>query len=160
MNSVLHAVDDPPQLLSDQDAHRISNDLLVRSGLAIMEGDFDAFAHCFHLPHEIETFAGSNLIETRDGLREVFRLVRHRYVALSVTELARFIISAEYTDETTIKSAHESRLMNGKHLVQEPFPCFSVIRRIDGIWRVANSSYAIADCRELQNALMTGARNS
>ena len=38
-------------------------------------------------------------------------------------------------------------------LVQQPFPAFSVLKRVDGRWYVASSSYAVADAPRLAKAL-------
>lgn len=156
MTTTQQAVAIAPQAALAQDARDISNALLSRSGQALKSGDFEQFASCFAFPHEIETFAGSNLLETEEDLHQLFNAVRHKHVAMSVTDMVRHCISAEFHDDETVKATHETRLMNGRFLVQDPYPCFSVIRFLDGAWRVASSCYAIPDAHALQDAFMLG----
>lgn len=121
-----------------------------------MSGDFEMFASCFALPQWIETFEGRHLIATTEDLRTLFDAVRVHFCRLGVTDLVRRCVAAEFRDPDTIEATHESRLLAGTRLVQQPYPSFSILKRTDAGWQVAGAQYAIKDAQSLSAAL-TGA---
>ena len=135
-------------------ASAISEWALKETGQAMLNGDFDAFCACFHLPHTVATFEGERTIETREAFADTFMKVHRHYRQLGVTELVRHCINAEYKDEDTVEATHEARVINGRELLQEPFPGFTILRRIDGKWGIVHSAYAIADSPRLNRAIM------
>jgi hypothetical protein len=141
----------------DQDqiesAHKIAGFLLEQTGNALVSGDFEKFVKYFHLPQEMETFEGLNLVSTPAELRKVFDAIRLMFQREGITQLVRHIVEARYTDENTIKSTHETRLLNGTTLVQQPFPTFSTLSRREG-WQVKSAQYAIADSPQYNAALL------
>ncbi|MEL7211591.1 MAG: hypothetical protein AAGK92_02945 [Pseudomonadota bacterium] len=139
-----------PERTSPKD---ISNDLLERTGAAMLSGDFDAFADCFELPQEMDTFHGRNLVETREDLRAIFDAVRQYYRSMGVTGMARHCVEAAYVDPDTVQATHQSRLLAGAELVLTPYPALSVLKQRGGVWRVASCQYAISDAPDLNDAL-------
>ena len=131
----------------------IADDLLEKTGAAIMEGDFKEFSKYFHLPQHLETFDGRSLLRTKMDLRTVFDAVRTYYQVKGVTRIVRRCISAAYKDAMTVTSTHETRLLNGAQFVQKPFPTLSTIAFIDDVWKITSSSYAIDDAPEHNKAL-------
>ena len=131
----------------------VSNDLLERTGAAMLEGDFETFADCFELPQEMDTFHGRNLVQTREELRAVFDAVLQYYRSMGVTEMARHCVEAEFVGPDTVQATHQSRLLAGTELVLTPYPALSVLKRKDGVWRVASCQYAISDAPDLNDAL-------
>lgn len=119
-----------------------------------MSGSFDAFAQCFALPHRVETFEGINILNSLDDIEAVFIGVRRHLVGKSVTEVVRNCLSAEFDGADRVKFSHETRMMNGMRLVQESFPCLSIVERIDGRWLLTSSSYAIVNAPQHVSALM------
>jgi len=140
--------------IGNQAARQISEDLLERSGASLVQGDFETFADCFLLPQDMETFEGRRSIETRDQMREIFEAVRQFHQRSGVTELVRHCVEAEFRTEDIVEATHESRLVAGERLIQRPYPVFSVLKRVDGVWRVASSQYAIVDAPGLNQALI------
>lgn len=137
-------------------ARDVSEYLLARTGQAYATGDFDLFAACFVLPQWMETFEGRRLIATTEDLRQLFDGVRAHFDRLGVTDLVRHCIAAEFRDPDTVEATHESRLLAGNRLVQQPYPCFSVLKRTDAGWQVAGGQYAIPDALA-HSAALTGA---
>lgn len=138
-------------LLTAQD---VSEHLLARTGDAMLAGDFDTFATCFHLPYEVETLEGRRLIETRDSLRLTFDNVHAHLVKQQVTIMARHCVSASFRGPDEVAATHETRLISRDILVQEPFPAFSILRKQkDNAWRITHTSYVILDSSDLNAAL-------
>lgn len=134
-------------------AYDIAEQLLARTGHALETGDFALFERYFVLPHEIQTFQGSNLLSTQSDLARVFHHVRAYYTKLGVTRLSRACVEAEFLDEHTLQSTHVSHLLNGTTLVRESFPTLTVIRRVGDRWRCARSIYAVNQDRDHERAL-------
>lgn len=138
------------------DPRDVSEALLEKTGAALMSGDFETFQACFILPQEMETFEGLQRIETTAQLRKIYDAVRRYHARLAVTYMARNCLEAEYRDDDTVEATHETRLLSGQRLIQRPFPVFSVLKRVDGVWHVASTKYAIVDAPELSQALKGG----
>lgn len=136
-------------------ARGIAEELLTHTGRAMETGDFELFETCFMLPHEIQTFQGSNILTTRSDLARVFRQVRGYYAKLGVTRLARACVDAEFLDEFTLQSTHVSHLLNGTTLVRESYPTLSVISHVGDRWRCAKSIYAVNQDRDHEQALIS-----
>jgi len=134
-------------------AKDVSEHLLDRTGTAMMADDFDAFAECFAVPHEIHTFEGHHLLETRADLREVFDRVRAYYLRENVSDMVRHCVSAEFRNEKTVAAVHESRLVSGDRLVQDPYSVLSIICFVEGTWQITRSDYAIDNPKALVQAL-------
>ena len=145
---------------TSQPPHAISQDLLDRSGQAYLSGDFDAFAACFALPHRITTFEGTVIVPDLDGLHDIFQSMRDYFADNRLTDIVRPCIDAAFVDDDTIAAAHESRYLSGDRLIQRPAVCLSTIRRLDGVWRVAEGQYAIQDADSHVRALMQPRRRS
>lgn len=125
----------------DHFARTIAEDILFRTGEAVMSGDTASFVACFALPHIFETAQGSTRVETADHLVQMFETVRHGHALRGVTDLARHIVQATFHDDKTIHSTHESRLLRGTTLLEDPFPVFSVIRAFGPRWLISSSTY-------------------
>lgn len=134
-------------------AREVHDFLLDRTGSALMSGDFDMFASCFALPQEIHTFDGSRLIKAPEDLRKIFNDVRAHFKSHNVTELVRTIMDAEFRDPDTVATTHVSRPLNGSLITQDPYPVFSILKRVNGVWKVAHSEYAIRNEHALTKAL-------
>lgn len=132
----------------------IAQALLDKTGKALMSGDATAMAECFSLPMSMGTFNGSVTIETVAQLEERFASVRNHYRQIGVTDLVRHIIAVEQIDADTIHGSHESRLLAGNTLVQNPYTSFSVLKRIGTDWKITFSQYAIADSDKHNSALV------
>ena len=119
--------------------------LLLRTGDALISGDFDSFLACFHLPHRIELYDGTNYLESANDLRSVFDANRTYFERIGVTKLVRICVESAFIDPETITTTHQSRLLRENELLQEPYPVYSVVKWIDGAWKITHGKYAIAD---------------
>ena len=126
-------------------ARAVSRHLLEVTGRGLMSGDFALFAPCFLLPQDIATYEGSRTVTTHEELRAVFDGVRAHFRTQGVTDMVRECVAAEFQGPDTIQATHQSWLLSGGRLVQPSYPAFSILRRVQGIWKVAFSQYAIAD---------------
>ena len=136
-----------------QAARTVAEDLLARTGQALVSGDFDAFAACFLLPNEIELFDGTNRVETIEDQRAIFDSVRAFHARQGVTQMVRRCVEADFLDADTIATTHVASLLRGNELLQPTYPVYSIVRRVDGVWKIAHGKYAIANSPELDRAL-------
>ncbi len=142
--------------LRDLDAEEIADDLLFRTGKALLQGRFDGIETCFRLPLSIETLEGVRIVRTPSDVRSVFQAVRGYFGANDVTNVARAVLDARYVGKKTIESVHVSRLMlaDGQSF-RAPYPVFSLIKQCsDASWRIAHCNYAITDSRVHNEALL------
>ncbi len=121
----------------------VSQTLLDITGKALMTHDFDPFASVFLLPHEFETFDGKSLVSTRRQLHDLFRSMCSYHDSLGVTDLIRECIAAEYKSDTTIAATHLSHLMRNGTRLTEPYPVFSTLKKINGLWMITSGKYAV-----------------
>lgn len=126
-------------------ARAIAEDILEATRACLMAGDPRAMAGHFRFPHVIDTFSARCRIETVDDFVEMIRSVIDYMRSMDVTDLVRRVITAGFASDDTIHFSHESRMMSGHHLVQPPYPNFSILRRRGSVWQVASSQYAIVD---------------
>jgi len=127
----------------DSVARQIAQQLLELTANAVLEGDFTTFSAAFQLPHFIATNDRKAILETQADLHEMFHLVREDYLRKQVTDLVRHCDVAEFRGADTIESTHTTHMMSGNRRVNEPFPCYAVLERKDGVWRIASSQYAV-----------------
>ena len=125
------------------EAVEIAEELLRRTGDALISGDFQSFGKCFLLPHRFDTLDGQRVAETTRDLTRIFDDVRAHFLSSGVTQLVRTCVSCQFSGPDKIYSMHESRLFRRMHLLQQPYPVLSLLRCVDGEWKIAWSSYAI-----------------
>jgi len=135
-------------------AREVSEYLLMRTGRAMQEDDFNAFQACFSFPLEIQTFQGQSIISNAPELKAVFDAVRTHYAKTGVTEVARHCIEAEFTDPHRVLATHETRLISRNVITQAPYPVMSVLQYDGQDWSVISSSYAIEDRADHNAALL------
>jgi len=138
-------------------AEEIADELLFKTGKALMSADFEKFSTCFGFPHIIETEEARRVLQGKDDLRTVFEDVVRYYADKGVVDLARTVVEARFLNADTIGSTHVTRLLQAKGTVlRKPFPVYSIIRRHGHLdWRIMSSVYAILDCSEHNAALVS-----
>lgn len=125
-------------------AMALASEFLKRTGDAIDSGDFDAFADCFALPHELGASDGTRMIETREELKTLFDGVRARVRSEGITMMSRHCVAATFRTPDLLVTTHETRLLAGHVLVEEPYVSLSTARRgADGVWRIEASAYVV-----------------
>lgn len=136
-------------------AREISEMLLELTADSLLSGDFDAFACHFDLPHLISTTEGKTVVQTREEMRVMFERVAAEYARLQINNLIRICEVAEYRSPTHIEATHTSHMMSGDTRVLGPFPSFSILKCIDGQWKVSSSQYAFDKSTSLGEAIFT-----
>ena len=129
--------------VNGQTAKEISEMLLELTGDALLSGNFETLAACFHLPHTIETPDHKRVLHSRRDLQTVFDSVTDDYRRKRITKLVRICEVAEFKSETRVEATHITHMMSGDQRVGDPFPNFSVLEFIDGRWQVTASQYAV-----------------
>ena len=124
-------------------ARDISEAILEITGEALLSGDFDAFAAVFHVPHYMATMAGPVYMETQDDMRRVFDQMRVYFNEAGITQLNRKVTEARYVSDDAIESTHVSEILNPDGRPRGDYPVFSVIEKIDGVWKVVRSEYVL-----------------
>ncbi|WP_425038197.1 hypothetical protein [Primorskyibacter sp. S187A] len=143
---------------TDLTARAIAQDLLDKTGQAMLKGDFDTFRRYFTLPHHITTYEGQRTLETIDDLHSVFEGVVAAHASDGVTRLERWVEAANWVDQTTIRHTHVASRYAGDRLLRGPHPSISILKLEDGVWRISESQYAIHDWPKAQSAFMTEAQ--
>ena len=149
MTSIETLPDDPalsPRLIAEH--------ILQETGRGIEEDRFDLVLPHVSVPFRIETFGESREIESEDALRELFRAVRRFFSNIGVTHVDRFCVEAEASGPDRISFTHETRLLSGARLLQEPYPVYTDAVRTDGRWQITRTSLAIVDQDQFVNALL------
>ncbi|MEJ8561309.1 hypothetical protein QTO30_08800 [Yoonia sp. GPGPB17] len=124
-------------------ASDIAQALLEVTGNALMTGDFEAFKSAFHVPQKMATLAGPIHMETVEDMERAFREMCQHFKVIGLTEMIRTCVAAEYKSPALVESTHVAELLrNGKRL-NEPYPVFSTLQKIDGVWKVTGSEYAL-----------------
>lgn len=138
----------------DISALAIAEELLDITGEALLSGDFHAFAAVFHLPNTMTTLSGTVVVSDLAHLRRVFDGVREKFRCGGVTNLVRYVDAAKFRTPTQIASTHVSHLMSGSSLLEEPYPVFSIIELVDGVWKGVSSDYAVKPRGPQDNAIL------
>jgi len=145
-------------------ARAIVDEFLTTVGAATLAGDFDTFLSRMHLPQEFETYRGRQQIPDRDAALAVFNLFSKQLEKLGVTDFVRTCVTAQYQDTSLISATYETRLMRGTYLLRDPYPSYAMFRRIDGVWKLVNSMYALDNIENLQvgspQPVLNGSRNT
>lgn len=139
----------------DSDPMQIAQHLLNVTGIALDRNDYDLFEQFFYLPHVVETFAGKRTVHTRKDLRLLFDNSVYQARSLGVTERVRRCLSAEFRDDGSFVSAHETHMMRGTQLVRDPIPAYSIKKKIGGVWLQTFSAYALDSDSEHSLELLT-----
>lgn len=137
-----------------QTAREISEYLLERTGRALMSGDLALFESCIALPQHLESFDGRVYCETPEHFQTIFFSVVAHLRNSGVTQMIRHCVAAEFRDENTVEATHEARLLAGDQVVQPAYPVFSVLKRIDGVWKITYSMYAITEAPAYSQAVI------
>ena len=137
-------------------AEDITEELLYRTGLALVEGRLDGVEDCFLLPHSMETTEGVRIVRTPEDVRRMFEEVRSYFADSGVVNIVRTVVEARFVSDTEVESVHVSRLWrNSDERPETTYPVFSVIRLCDDRkWRIAHSNYAITESRSHGSALL------
>jgi hypothetical protein len=128
-----------------RDAQRIYQYLLDEIGDAISQRNFKKYRDFFQLPHRLETFEATVIIESVADLKKMYDTTCQRLESGGIKELTRNCTIASLDTPDTIIGSHETRLIDGSNRIQESYTALSTLRFESGVWRVADSQYAESD---------------
>lgn len=142
-------------------AEEIADELLFKTGKAILSGDFESFCACFGFPHVVETSDSRHVIEDMAGLRVTYDALRAYMRENEVVDLVRTVVEAHFIDSDTIESTHVASMTHADGIPRRnPYPVYSVIRRHDPLdWKIMSCLYVILDC-DVHNAILAAGRSS
>lgn len=126
-------------------ASEIVDDVLSRTGQALIDGDFETFLPHFLLPQVIETFEGPKNVKTADDLKALFLSVRTFHKSQDVNRLVRSCRYAVYKDEDNIEGVFDALLFNGNELVHNMPSTFVMMTRHDDVWKIIYNMYGVND---------------
>jgi len=135
-------------------AKEVAQDLLDKTGAGLLSGNHIGLLPLFILPQELETFEGRRIITTEAEMSAVFEAVSDHLRNLGVTDFVRNSLHADFKGPDQIQSMHETRLVARGQLVQTPYPVLTRLERVEGVWKVAHSVYAIPDSPQHSRALL------
>lgn len=127
---------------ADTQAMEIYQDLLDRICAAYEKNDFDALTAMIHVPHKVSGFGPVVPINTLSELRAVFDGVWAYFERARVTQYDRVCLAAQFNGPDAICGVHETRIVSGTQLLEQPYPVKSELRQIDGGWKVCESDKA------------------
>lgn len=139
---------------AEHSAKRIAQGILDATGDALSTGDFAQFAKNFHLPHIMTTQERKITVTDLAHLQRMFDAMRTKLAAGQVTELIRFIEAASFRSSTQIASTHVTHMVRANGQIDEPYPVFSILEKIDGVWKGVSSDYAVPQFSAQENAIL------
>ncbi|MGB3245008.1 MAG: hypothetical protein WBB25_10765 [Sulfitobacter sp.] len=128
---------------SDDAAKAIYQDLLDRITTSYWDNDFDGLTKMIRVPHKVSSFGPVVPINTRSDLRGLFDNIRGYLLKNAITQYHRACLAAQFNSADEIEGMHETRLLVGAQLFEDPYPVKSVLRRIDDVWWVCESDNAL-----------------
>lgn len=137
-------------------AFEVSEYLLGVTGQAMLANDAETFADRFIVPQVIGTFDGDRVMETRDDVIQTFRGVVRNLRQIGADRLVRYTVAAMFDGDDTdcVIATFESHAMRGQESRRNPVMCHGKLRRVNGLWMVAESRYAVSSAPELDRVLM------
>lgn len=147
-------------LPDNPNAREIAEHLLEKSRIGFETGDFELFSGCYSLPHTIETFEGTRVVETIEESRVIFEEMVGLYTKIGMTRLDRNCIEAEFKDEATVAATYETRMLAGDQLLERPYPVFVMILKQAEGWQIANHVMAIKDIPSMWAAISSEVRRT
>jgi len=136
----------------DAKALRIAETITDKATLGLLTREFHHYRSVFDLPIEVETVSGCQIYKTDQELRELFLTICNYLQVINTTDLVRKFVAAEFLDDETLQTVHESYALQGSTRVVEPIPVMSLFKRVDGVWKVKKTSFVIPDIGEFNDA--------
>lgn len=139
--------------VQEHNAFPIIKTILDGTAWALLNKCFPSFLQYFHVPHVVETFETSRIVNTVEEFERLFNQLTTEYEKHGTTDLVRNCLEVKFRDQDTILSTHEARVMNGSRLMWGPYPVLSEIKRYGSDWKVVKTSYAIKGNQALSDTL-------
>ena len=116
-------------------------------GVAVMGGDFETYRAGVVLPFHLVTQTESLSLATDDDLRIGFDSFVSMLKSQRVTDYIRLVESAQLLDADLIAGRYITHVIAGGMRVFDPFSSQITLRRVDGHWRAASITNAVAKSR-------------
>ena len=145
------------QVVDEKGAKQVYQDLLDKICYAYFENDFDAFQDAMHMPHHYRTETDAQQIDTADQLLRAFHCFRDYFVGLGVTDFIRTCTGAALLGPDKIAASHMTELLCNGTRLRQPYEVWAIVKKVDGIWKVASSENAISDTSWQAHAFRQGA---
>lgn len=123
---------------------------LDRTSKIVLNGDAEGYCKHLLLPFVFRTAAGEVVIETEEDLLQDSQEICDWLTSHGVTDYHRICRSAEYLPNGDIDGVHVTYAMHNSVTIMPPYANRSLLRRVDGDWKVVLSEH------ELANPLMPG----
>lgn len=114
---------------------------------AVMAGDFAAYQAGVVLPFHLVTHTANVAITSDEALKEGFETFRSMLQTQRVTDYIRLVESAQTLDQDLITGRYVTHLISGGMRVLDPFHSQITLRLVDGRWRAASITNALANSR-------------
>ena len=114
---------------------------------AVMTGDFAAYRDGVVVPFHLVTHTESLSLSTDDALREGFESFCAMLKSQRVTDYIRLVESAQMIDPDLIAGRYITHVIAGGMRVFDPFQSQITLRQVDGSWRAASITNALAKSR-------------
>ena len=138
----------------ESSAKQTAQNALDGTDRAIQDGDFTAFSSFFDLPLVTEINGKTEVISTIQGLETVFDRFQKHLKLNRVTMIHRRIILAEFVRSDLAHTTHETHLVAGHLLINEPYPVYSELQLAEGRWHIISSKTAFPDTSRLGSNLL------
>jgi len=141
-------------------ASDIAQALLDITSETMLARQFDDFAACFNLPLRITTTTGPIEINTLTDMQRAYDEMETYITRLGVDEIVRTCVEAGYRSPDVIRLAHMTSLKRGGRDLSPPYPGYSELNRIDGVWKITGSEYVLPpdDARAIADAFAASAK--
>ncbi|NEX47585.1 hypothetical protein [Pseudotabrizicola algicola] len=114
---------------------------------AVMAGDFAAYQTGVALPFHLVTHSANLTITTEAALREGFDAFRTMLQTQRVTDYIRLVEGAQCLDPDLLSGRYVTHLISGGMRVLDPFHSQITLRLVEGRWRAASITNALANSR-------------
>lgn len=114
---------------------------------AVMAGDFASYQAGVALPFHLVTHSANLTITTEAALREGFETFRAMLQTRRVTDYIRLVESSQFLDPELMTGRYVTHLISGGMRVLDPFLSQITLRLVEGRWRAASITNALANSR-------------
>lgn len=120
----------------------IYQDALDTVSVAVLRGDFDAYAAMIDLPYLIHTNAARLLVSTREDLRPTFTALHGLLRDRGVTHYERVARAADYVAPDRIDGWHFTHQLAQGAPVAPPHRSRHILVRRSDVWHFSEAYYA------------------
>jgi hypothetical protein len=128
-------------------ASEILQNFVTRMADAVVSGRFEIYSAGIQLPFSILTSAASLNVTTIDDLEEGFDEFTDMVLSPGVTKIVQTVKYAAFERNDRIVGIHQTKLMDGAHLVLPDHYSKMWITNFDGVWKATKIHNTTNDSR-------------